>query len=69
MDNPMESLSGLFLISGLLLSVCILLMVVRIAFSKNVPERMVALDTINTLIIVLMIVLGAYHAKGRFISI
>jgi len=56
-------------VSALLISVYILLMIIRIAFSHNVPERIVVLDTINTLIIVLMIVLGAYHDKALYIDI
>jgi len=47
--------------------VCII--VIRIAFSHNVPERIVALDTINTLIIVIMIVLGAAQKKALYIDI
>jgi len=69
MDNVAESLNTLFLVSALLISVYILLMIIRIAFSHNVPERIVVLDTINTLIIVLMIVLGAYHDKALYIDI
>ncbi len=59
----------LLLISGLLLSILIILMVLKIAFSNNVPERIVVLDTINTLIITLMIVLGAYTRKALYIDI
>jgi multicomponent Na+:H+ antiporter subunit F len=62
-------MNELFLISALLISIFILLMIFRIAFSQNVPERIVALDTINTLIITLMIVLGAMSRKALYIDI
>ncbi|HOF14827.1 MAG TPA: monovalent cation/H+ antiporter complex subunit F [Spirochaetota bacterium] len=59
----------IFLISGLLLIIYVCIIVIRIAFSHNVPERIVALDTINTLIIVIMIVLGAAQKKALYIDI
>jgi len=62
-------MDGFFLISCLLISIFILLMVFRILFSRNVPERIVVLDTINTLIITLMIVLGAMQKKALYIDI
>jgi len=62
-------MNEIFLISALLISIFILLMVFRIAFSHNVPERIVALDTINTLIITLMIILGAVNRKALYIDI
>ena len=58
-----------YYISALLLSVYIVLMLLRIAFSRNVPERIVALDTINTLVIILMVILGAVQRKPLYIDI
>jgi multicomponent Na+:H+ antiporter subunit F len=58
-----------YLITALLISVFILLMVFRVAFSKNVPERIVALDTINTLIVILMVILGTVQRKSLYIDI
>ena len=59
----------IFLIVGLLTIIYVCIIVIRIAFSHNVPERIVALDTINTLIIVIMIVLGAAQKKALYIDI
>ena len=56
-------------ITALIISSLILIMVIRIAFSKNVPERIVALDTINTMVIALMIILGAYTRKALYVDI
>lgn len=58
----------LFAIS-LILSVLVLLAILRMAFSKNIPERIVALDTINTLIIALLVVLGAAYRRALYIDI
>lgn len=57
------------LVISLILSVLILLAIVRIAFSNNIPERIVALDTINTLIIALLVVLGAVYRRALYIDI
>ena len=62
-------MSDLFFISGLLLGLYILLSLLRVIFSANVPERIVALDTINTFVIVIMIVLGAMMKKALYIDI
>lgn len=62
-------MNTLFIVSALLIGSYILLMVIRVAFSHNVPERIVALDTINTLIITLMIVLGVVQRKALYIDI
>lgn len=58
-----------YYISALLISIYIVLMLLRIAFSRNVPERIVALDTINTLVIILMVILGAVQRKPLYIDI
>jgi len=39
------------------------------AFSKNIPERIVALDTINTLIVTLLVAIGAAFRKALYIDI
>ncbi len=57
------------IITALIICSLVLFMVIRIAFSKNVPERIVVLDTINTMVIALMIVLGAYTRKALYIDI
>ena len=55
--------------AALLISILILLALLRIPFSKNIPERIVVLDTINTLVIVVMIILGALNKKPLYIDI
>jgi len=57
------------IITALIIAVLILLAIIRIAFSSNIPERIVALDTINTLVIVLLVALGAAYRKALYIDI
>ena len=57
------------IITALVIAVLVLLAIIRIAFSSNIPERIVALDTINTLVIVLLVVLGAAYRKALYIDI
>ncbi len=51
------------------LSALILIAVIRVFAGKNIPERVVALDVINTLVIIAMIVLGAHYRKPLYIDI
>lgn len=54
---------------ALVLASFILIAVYRVLVGKNTPERVVALDVINTLVIVTMIVVGAYFKKALYIDI
>lgn len=58
----------LFIIS-LIICVFVLITLLRMVFSKNIPERIVALDTINTLIVTLLVALGAAFRKALYIDI
>lgn len=51
------------------LAICILIAVFRVLVGKNTAERVVALDVINTLVIVTMIVLGSYYKKALYTDI
>ena len=59
----------ILLLAALLMCVNILLTVLRIPFSHNIPERVVILDTINTMIIALMVLLGAALNRALYIDI
>ena len=58
-----------YYLSALLISIYIVLMLLRLAFSRNVPERIVVLDTVNTLVVIFMIILGAVQRKPLYIDI
>ena len=55
--------------SALVLSANILLALVRMALSRNVPERVVALDTINTIVVALLVLLGAAQRKALYVDV
>ncbi len=62
-------LGQVFVMSGILLVVFVVLSFLRMVFSKNLPERLVALDTINTLVIIIMVLLGSIFNKALYIDI
>jgi multicomponent Na+:H+ antiporter subunit F len=64
-----EQMHQILFISGILLAVYIVLTFLRLIFSANLPERVVALDAINTMVIVILVVLGAIMKKALYIDI
>ncbi len=58
-----------WLVSALVLGLNILLALVRMALSRTVPERVVALDTINTIVVALLVLLGAGQQKALYVDI
>jgi len=58
-----------FLLSMIILLISILLAAIRLILGPTVPDRVVGLDTINTLVIVLMILFGAYYREIIYIDV
>lgn len=50
-----------FVFAFLILSVSVFSMSVRLVMGPTVPDRVVALDTMNTFIVAMMIILGAIY--------
>lgn len=59
----------LLLIGVGILALGILIAVVRLLLGPTSPDRVVALDTVNTLVVGAMIALGAYYEQVIFIDI
>ncbi len=57
------------ILSAIFLVILVVMTFLRLLFSKNLPERLVALDTINTFVIVIMIVFGSLFEKALYIDI
>lgn len=57
-----------FLVSALVLLICILLAALRVILGPTVPDRVVGLDTINTLVIVSMILFGSAYRESIYID-
>lgn len=58
-DSGMIDFSQIFLIVGASLLIFMVFSLIRAALGPTIPDRIVALDTINTLVIAAMILLGA----------
>ncbi len=59
----------MFLVTGSLLLIFMVFSLLRGALGPTIPDRVVALDTINTLIVSSMIIFGAYFEEVIFIDI
>ncbi len=59
----------MFLVTGSLLLIFMVFSLLRGALGPTIPDRVVALDTINTLVVASMIVFGAYFEEVIFIDI
>ena len=65
----MIELATEYLIMLLLLSFAILLAVIRIVLGPTAPDRVVGLDTVNTIVIVAMVIFGAAFQEVIYIDI
>ncbi len=58
-----------FFVVGLLLLIFMIFAILRAAVGPTVPDRLVALDTINTLVVAAMIILGAAYDQVIYIDV
>jgi len=54
---------------AILLAVCIGIILIRLFIGPTQPDRLVGLDTLNTLVIVSMVVLGAAYKEVILIDV
>jgi len=54
---------------GLFLALCITIALVRVLLGPTVPDRIVGLDTVNTLVVVSMVILGAAFEEVLIIDV
>jgi multicomponent Na+:H+ antiporter subunit F len=59
----------ILLIWTAVIGLAILISLIRLFLGPTSPDRVVALDTVNTLVVGLMIALGAYYEEVIFIDI
>lgn len=59
----------LLLIGAAVIAVSMIIALIRMFLGPTSPDRVVALDTVNTLVVGFMIVLGAYYEEVIFIDI
>lgn len=65
----MIDFSSVFLVVGVSLLLFMVFSLIRAALGPTVPDRVVALDTINTLVIASMILLGAGYKCIIYIDV
>ena len=54
---------------AIFLAACILIVIVRLAIGPTTPDRLVALDTINTIIVVSMVILGMAFKEVIYVDV
>jgi len=54
---------------AIFLGVCIVIALIRVILGPKAPSRVVGLDTINTLVVVSMVVLGAAFNEIIFVDV
>ena len=59
----------MFLVTGALILLFMIFSLFRGALGPTIPDRVVALDTINTLVVASMIIFGAYFKEVVFIDV
>lgn len=62
-------MGSLFLGASVFLVICIVLAMIRVIKGPTVPDRVVGLDTINTLVVVAMILCGAAFRESIYIDV
>ncbi|HBY56828.1 MAG TPA: cation:proton antiporter [Candidatus Atribacteria bacterium] len=65
----MNEFFKIFIIPGGLLLIFMLLSLVRLILGPTTPDRIVALDTINTLVVAGMILVGAAYEEVIYVDV
>ena len=60
---------NLFLIVLIALLICIIMCIIRVIFGPTIPDRVVGIDTINTVVIVGMVIFGAAYEEVIYIDV
>ncbi|RLF29546.1 MAG: cation:proton antiporter [Thermoplasmata archaeon] len=58
-----------FMLTLVLLIISIVISLIRVVFGPTVPDRVVGLDTINTLVIASMVIFGAASKEVIYIDV
>jgi multicomponent Na+:H+ antiporter subunit F len=68
-DSGMIDFSPVFMVVGASLLIFMVFSLIRAALGPTIPDRVVALDTINTLVVAAMILLGAGYKCIIYVDI
>lgn len=64
-----ESDGIMWLPVAIFLAACILVILIRLAMGPTTPDRLVALDTLNTIIVVSMVILGMAFKEVIYVDV
>ena len=59
----------IWLTVAVFLAICVTIALVRVFLGPTVPDRMVGLDTVNTIVVVSMVILGAAFEEVLLIDV
>lgn len=65
----MNEFFSIFIIPGGLLLIFMLLSLIRLILGPTIPDRIVALDTMNTLVVAGMILVGAAYEEVIYVDV
>jgi multicomponent Na+:H+ antiporter subunit F len=68
-DSRMIDLLTTYLIVVIALTVCVILALIRTIRGPTAPDRVVGIDTINTMVIVAMVAFGAAYREVIYIDV
>ena len=68
-DRRMIDLLSTYLIVVIALSVCVILALIRVLRGPTAPDRVVGVDTINTIVIVGMVAFGVAYREVIYIDV
>ena len=68
-DSGMIDLNTTFLVVVIALALCIILALIRVLRGPTAPDRVVGVDTINTMVIVGMVAFGAAYQEVIYIDV
>jgi len=58
-----------YMIVLIALLLCVIMSIVRVIFGPTIPDRVVGIDTINTIVIVGMVIFGAAYQEVIYIDV
>lgn len=58
-----------YMIVLIALLLCVIMSIVRVIFGPTIPDRVVGVDTINTIVIVGMVIFGAAYQEVIYIDV
>lgn len=68
-DSGMIDVNTTFLLVVIALALCIILALVRVVRGPTAPDRVVGVDTINTMVIVSMVAFGVAYQEVIYIDV